>query len=147
MASWLVGTGSGSSSSGGPNQYLSSRYYGFYFQDDWRKTPKLTLNLGIRYDYAAPWVERFNRFTDWSSNATSPLQVAGLSNLTGGLTFPGVNGVPRGEFNPFRKEIVPRLGFSFAAHPDTTVRGGFGIFFAPLGGAGLTEIQCPILAT
>ena len=143
LASWLAGTGSGSSSSGGPNQYLSSRYYGFYFQDDWRKTPKLTLNLGVRYDYAAPWVERFNRFTDWSSTATSPLQVAGLSNLTGGLTFPGVNGVSRSEFNPFRKEIVPRVGFSYAAHPDTTVRGGFGIFFAPLGGAGFNGYSVP----
>jgi Carboxypeptidase regulatory-like domain len=143
LASWLVGTGSGSSSSGGPNQYLSSRYYGFYFQDDWRKTPKLTLNLGVRYDYAAPWVERFNRFTDWSSTATSPLQVGSLSNLTGGLTFPGVNGLSRSEFNPFRKEIVPRLGFSFAANPDTTVRGGFGIFFAPLGGAGFNGNSVP----
>ena len=143
LASWLAGTGSGSSSSGGPNQYLSSRYYGFYFQDDWRKTPRLTLNLGVRYDYAAPWIERFNRFTDWNSTATSPLQVGGLSNLTGGLTFPGVNGVSRSEFNSFRKEIVPRLGFSFAANPDTTVRGGFGIFFAPLGGAGFNGYSVP----
>ncbi|MDX6464764.1 MAG: hypothetical protein QOE55_8461 [Acidobacteriaceae bacterium] len=143
VASWLVGTGSGSSSSGGPNQYLSSKYYGFYFQDDWRTTPRLTLNLGIRYDYSAPWVDRFNRFTDWSSTATSPLQVSGVGNLTGGLTFPGVNGVPRSEFDPFRKEVVPRVGFSFAARPDTTVRGGFGIFFAPLGGAGFNGYSVP----
>ena len=143
LASWLAGTGSGSSSSGGPNQYLSSGSYGFYFQDDWRATPNLTLNLGVRYDYAAPWVERFNRFTDWSSTEASPLQVAGLSNLTGGLTFPGVNGLSRSEFNPFRKEIVPRVGFSYAAQPSTTVRGGFGIFFAPLGGAGFNGYSVP----
>ena len=111
LASWLVGTGSGSSSSGGPNQYLSSRYYGFYFQDDWRKTPRLTLNLGIRYDYAAPWVERFNRFTDWSSTATSPLQVAGLSNLTGGLTFPGVKEFRGLSSIPSARKLSPGLGF------------------------------------
>ena len=143
LASFLVGTGSGNTGSGGPNQFLSSKYWGVFFQDDWRATPRLTLNLGIRYDYNAPWLERFNRFTDWSSTATSPLQVAGLPTLTGGLEFPGVGGVPRSEFNPFRKEIVPRLGFAYSATQHTTVRGGYGIFFAPLGGAGFNGYSVP----
>ncbi len=143
LASFLAGTGSGNSSSGGPNQYLSSKYWGMFFQDDWRLTPKLTVNLGARYDYSAPWVERFNRFTDWSSTATSPLQVGGLANLVGGLEFPGTGGLPRSEFNPFRKEIVPRVGFAYAANPTTTVRGGYGIFFAPLGGAGFNGYSVP----
>jgi Carboxypeptidase regulatory-like domain/TonB dependent receptor len=143
LASWLAGTGTGSSSSGGPNQYLSSKYYGFYFQDDWRVNQKLTLNLGLRYDYNAPWIERFNRFTDWSSTAVSPLQVSGLSNLVGGLQFPGVNGLPRSEFNPFRKEFGPRLGLAFAASPRMTLRGGYGLFFAPLGGAGFNGYSVP----
>ncbi len=143
LASWLVGTGSGSTGSGGPNQYLSSRYYGMYFQDDWRISPALTLNLGLRYDYSAPWIERFNRFTDWSSTAVSPLQVAGLGSLTGGLQFPGVNGVPRSEFDPFRKEVAPRLGVAYAVNPKTTIRGGYGLFFAPLGGAGFNGSSVP----
>ncbi|HET6217164.1 MAG TPA: TonB-dependent receptor [Acidobacteriaceae bacterium] len=143
LASFLVGTGSGNTGSGGPNQYLSSKYWGVFFQDDWRITPKLTLNLGARYDYNAPWIERFNRFTDWTSTATSPLQVPGLSTLVGGLEFPGVGGVPRSEFNPFRKEFVPRLGFAYAPNSRTTVRGGYGIFFAPLGGAGFNGNSVP----
>ena len=143
LASFLAGTGSGNSSSGGPNQYLSSKYWGVFFQDDWRVTPKLTLNLGARYDYTAPWMERFNRFTDWSSTATSPVQVAGLKTLVGGLEFPGVGGVPRSEFNPFRKEFVPRLGFAYSVNPTTTIRGGYGIFFAPLGGAGFNGNSVP----
>lgn len=143
FASFLAGTGGGSTGSGGPDQILSSKYYGVYFEDDWRVDPKLTLNLGIRYDYDAPWTERHNRFTDWTSTAQSPLQVSGLPPLTGGLEFPGVNGVPRSEFNPFRKEIAPRLGFSFSISPKTVVRGGYGIFFAPLGGAGFNGLSVP----
>ena len=143
LASFLAGTGSGNTGSGGPNQYLSSKYWGAFFQDDWRATPKLTLNLGVRYDYNSPWLERFNRFTDWTSTATSPLQVAGLGMLTGGLEFPGVNGVSRSEFNPFRKEIVPRLGLAYSPSARTTVRGGYGIFFAPLGGAGFNGYSVP----
>lgn len=143
LASMLAGTGSGNTGSGGPNQYLSSRYYGVYFQDDWRVTPKLTLNLGIRYDYSAPWVERFNRFTDWNSSAVSPLQVSTLPQLTGGLEFPGTNGLPRSEFDPFRKEIQPRLGLAFSPTERIAVRGGYGLFFAPLGGAGFNGNSVP----
>jgi hypothetical protein len=143
LASWLAGTGGGDSSSGGPNQYLSSRYYGIYFQDDWRMNQRLTLNLGARYDFSAPWIERFNRITDWSFTAVSPLQVSGSGTLVGGLEFPGVNGLSRYEFDSFHKEFVPRLGFAFAASPRITTRGGFGIFFAPLGGAGFNGYSVP----
>lgn len=143
LASFLMGTGGGSTSSGGPNQYLSSKYFGVYFQDDLRATSRLTLNLGIRYDYSAPWVERFNRFTDWSSTAQSPLQVPGFRTLVGGLQYPGVGKLPRSEFNPFYKEIAPRLGFAFRTSRTTTLRGGFGIFFAPLGGAGFNGYSVP----
>ena len=146
FASFLTGTAgrnSGNTGSGGPDQILSTKYYGAYFQDDWRVDPRLTLNLGIRYDYDAPWTERHNRFTNWTSTAQSPLQIPGRSPLVGGLVFPGVNGSSRYEFDPFRKEVAPRLGFAFAASQTTTLRGGFGIFFAPLGGAGFNGLSVP----
>lgn len=143
VASFLAGTGGGGTGSGGPNQILSSKYYGAYFQDDWRLNPKLTLNLGIRYDYDAPWIERHDRFTDWTSTAQSPLQISGVPPLTGGLEFPGVNGLSRYEFNPFHKEIAPRFGFAFSATPQTIIRGGYGIFFATLNGSGFNAIAVP----
>ena len=143
FASFLAGTGGGSSGSGGPDQILSSKYYGLYFEDDWRVDPTLTLNLGIRYDYDAPWIERHNRFTDWTSTAQSPLQVSGLPPLRGGLEFPGTNGLSRSEFNPFRKEIAPRIGFAFSVSPKTVLRGGYGVFFAPLDGAGFNGLAVP----
>lgn len=143
LASMLAGTGSGSTGSGGPNQYLSSKYFGAYFQDDWRIQPKLTLNLGIRYDYSQPWVERHNRFTDWSYSAVSPLQVPTLPQLKGGLEFLGTNGLSRYEFDPFRKEVQPRLGFAYSLTPMNVLRGGYGIFFAPLGGGGFNGNSVP----
>lgn len=143
FASFLAGTGSGSTGSGGPPQILSSKYYGVYFEDDWRVHPRLTLNLGIRYDYETPWVENHNRFTAWTSTALSPLQVAGLAPLKGGLEFPGTNGLSRYEFNPFYKQIAPRIGLAYSVLRHTVIRSGFGLFFAPLGGAGFNGYSVP----
>jgi hypothetical protein len=143
IASFLAGTGTGNTGSGGPDQILSSKYSGAYFQDDWRVTSKLTLNLGARYDIDMPWTERSNRFSDFSETAVSPLQVPGLPTLRGGLEFPGANGPSRYEFNPFWKEIAPRVGFAYGATDKTAIRAGYGIFFAPLGGAGFNGYSVP----
>lgn len=137
FASFLLGAGDfGFNYTGGPDEINSFRYYGGYLQDDWRVTPKLTLNLGLRYDYNTPWRERFNRITDFDPSATSPLQVAGL-NLVGGLTFPGVNGLSRYQFNPDKRTgWQPRLGFAYTALHNTVIRGGYGIFMGPVIGSG-----------
>lgn len=142
FASLLTGLGTGSTASGGSSEIVDFHYYGAYFQDDWRVTPRLTLNLGLRYDLNLPWTERRNRFTSWSFTAPSPLQVTGLT-LAGGLVFPGVNGLPRGQFNGNDKEFQPRLGFSFQALSHTAVRGGFGIFLAPISGTGFNGNSVP----
>jgi outer membrane receptor protein involved in Fe transport len=137
FASFLLGAGSGATDgirSDGAAQNLLFRYYGIYFQDDWKISPKLTFNLGLRYDYTAPWTERLNRITNWDGDSPSPLQASGLS-LRGGLAFPGVGGLPRTHFNPDRNNVAPRFGFAYAAHQSTVIRGGFGVFFAPLTGS------------
>ncbi len=143
FASFLFGTGSGSTSSGGPGQNLLLRYYGGYFQDDWKVTGKLTLNLGLRYDYTTPWTERYNRISDWNYYSPSPLQVPGLS-LKGGLEFPGTGGLSRGQYNSDPANIAPRFGFAFAADPNTAIRGGFGLFYAPTTGGGFNGNAVPI---
>ena len=143
FASYLLGTGSGSTGSGGPGQNLLIRYYGIYFQDDWKATPKLTLNLGLRYDHTSPWTERFNRITDWNYTAPSPVNAPGL-NLRGGLEFPGVNGLSRQQYNPDYLNFAPRFGFAYAAGSNTAIRGGFGIFFAPTTGGGFNGAAVPI---
>lgn len=141
FASFLLGTGdSGSLTNVVPGQFVIYHYYGAYFQDDWKLTPKLTLNMGIRYDFNAPWTEKHNRINSW--NGTAPVQIAGLS-LQGGLEFPGVGGLPRGQFDDNRDNFAPRFGFAYSADSKTVIRGGFGIFFGPINGAAYTGNSTP----
>ena len=143
FATFLLGTGSGSITSSAPGLANLYHYYGVFFQDDWRVTLRLTLNLGVRYDYTAPWTERYNRQTSLDLNSPSPLQVPGL-NLTGGLIFPGVGGLPRGQYNSDRDNVAPRFGFALKATRNTVVRGGYGIFYGPPTGGGYNGNAVPI---
>jgi len=61
MASFLLGLPGGGSFPRNANSFDSQRYFGAFFQNDWRVTPKLTLNIGLRWDFQRPFVERFNR--------------------------------------------------------------------------------------
>jgi outer membrane receptor protein involved in Fe transport len=143
FASFLLGNGSGNIRSDGPGQNLLFRYYGFYLQDDWKLTPRLTLNLGLRYDYDSPWTERYNRIADFNYTAPSPVSVPGLA-LVGGLQFPGTGGLPRSQFNPDRNNVAPRVGFAFQLNSSTVIRGGAGIFYAPITGGGYNGAAVPI---
>lgn len=143
FATFLLGVGSGNVTSSAPGLSHLYHYYGLFFQDDWKATSRLTLNLGVRYDYTAPWTERYNRQTSLDFNSPSPLQVPGL-NLAGGLIFPGAGGLPRGQYNPDRNNIAPRFGFALRATRDTVVRGGFGLFYGPPTGGGYNGSAIPI---
>ncbi len=77
--------------------------YGFYFQDDWRVTNNLTLNLGLRWEYHTPLVEVDNRQSNF-----------GL--FSGDLQLAGQNGNSRALFNPYKKDFQPRIGFAYT--PD-----------------------------
>ena len=140
-ASFLFGTGdSGSIQSSSPGEFVSYHSYGFYFQDDWKISPKLTVNLGLRYDFNAPWTEKHNRINDW--NGTGVVTVNGIT-LRGGLEFPGVNGVPRGQFQNNRTNFAPRAGFAYSVDEKTVLRGGFGIYYGPINGAAFAGNMSP----
>jgi hypothetical protein len=143
FASFLLGTGSGSINSDGPGQNHLFRYYGLYFQDDWKVSRRLTLNLGVRYDENFPWTERFNRQTDFDYNVASPLSTASFP-IYGGLTFPGVGGLSRRAFERDPNNIAPRFGFAFSLTNATVLRGGYGLFYAPITGGGYNGAAVPI---
>jgi hypothetical protein len=144
FASFLLGTGSGNTGSGGPSQLLFHfRYYGFYFQDDWKVTPRLTLNLGMRYDYNRPLYQLSQGMANWDYNAVSPLQVPGLPQLTGGLVFPGSTISTNNLWNANQGNIAPRFGFAYHAFENTVLRGGFGLFTASIDGAGFNQYAMP----
>jgi len=141
-ASFLLGIGGGSIRSGGLSQNNQTVYYGFYFQDDWKITPKLTLNLGVRYDNPRPWTERFNRVTGWCYDCSVPLEVPGMQ-LRGGLQFPGVDGRSRNLYDPDNNNIAPRFGFAYALNDKTVIRGGYGIFYGPVQGGAVNGTSTP----
>ncbi|MBI4905834.1 MAG: carboxypeptidase regulatory-like domain-containing protein [Acidobacteria bacterium] len=117
-----------------------AKYYSGFFQDDWKITRKLTLNLGVRWDYESPVVERYNQMTrGFAFGQASPIasQVTGkpgIENcaacraLTGGLVFAGGSGDERFAFAPDRNNFQPRIGVAYALGTKTVVRGGFGIY-------------------
>jgi len=86
----------------------------YYFQDDYQLLRKLTLNLGLRYEYDQPIYEVNNK------------QV-GFNFGTGTLLYAGVNGASRGLYNPSYDDLMPRIGFAYSYLPRLVVRGGFGI--------------------
>jgi len=133
LASFLLGTPASGASQWPPAAALQSSYYAAYVQDTFRVTTRLTLNLGMRYDYESPYTDRFDQLTNFDYNLRPPLSVQGM-DLKGALTFVGVGGVPRLLTDPDRNNFAPRLGFAFGATKTTVLRGGAGAFFAPATG-------------
>lgn len=133
FASFLLGTGSsGNLLQGWKNVASASTYHAFYVQDDWRITNKLTLNLGVRYDFDVPRTERYNRMNWFDPSVRSPLaNTPGYANLTGGVIFVGVDGNPRRQFDGDWNNIAPRLGLAYQVNQKTVVRAGFGQLFGP----------------
>ena len=111
-------------------------YRGFYFGDTWHTTSKLTLNLGLRYELAGPYSERYNRLTYFNQNAVNA-SVTGCSGVAGsacpGDLFyvkTGIDGT-RSALPLPKHQFSPRVGAAYALSPKTVVRAGYGVFFAP----------------
>jgi hypothetical protein len=120
------------------NAATESKYYGLFVQDDWQILPKLSLNLGLRYDLDIPRTERYNRMEVFNSAISSPLS-SRVTGLTGGLQYSGVGGADRRQFTPRYLDFGPRAGMSYALNNNTTIRAGYGIYYGPsLRSAGAT---------
>ncbi len=124
MASMLLGTGSSGNSliQNFKNVSTQNIYAAWYVQDDWRITSKLTLNLGLRYDFDSPRTERFNRTNYFDPNVASPLG----NGAKGGLVFVGVNGADRHQYIWDLNNLAPRIGLAYQANSKTVVRLGYG---------------------
>ena len=104
-----------------------SKETGFYFQDDWRVNQKLTLNLGVRYEWSTPYNERHNnsQFSDFTGS--SGVAVPGISgNLPGTTIFATSQkrSVPTDWNN-----VAPRFGFAYLANDKLAIRGGAGVYY------------------
>ncbi len=131
MATFLYGYASGGSIDYATGLSIQNLYTGLYVQDDYRVTRKLTLNLGLRWDYQTPTTERYNRTTrGFAYGAPNPLKVPGM-NLTGGLLYAGVDGLPRGVFDPDKADFGPRIGLAYNFTPKTVIRTGYALTYIP----------------
>jgi outer membrane receptor protein involved in Fe transport len=132
LASFLLGAGSGGTIEHISGLALQRKYYAVYLQDDWKFTPRVTLNLGLRYDLTTGQTERFDRLAWMDLDAPSPLgTIAGL-NLRGTLEYAGTDGNPRNQTNTDKNNVAPRIGFVYRPSENTIVRSGYGIFYAPM---------------
>jgi hypothetical protein len=106
-------------------------YNAVFLQDDWRIRPRLTLNLGVRYDIETGFRERHNRWADFNPAIANPISnLIGLP-FQGGAQYLGSSGIPNRTWQTSYKDVAPRVGFSYSPYSATVVRGGFGIIYLP----------------
>lgn len=131
FASFLLGTGdnAGSNVSYTAQAAYSKKYIGWYLNDDWKVTRKLTLNLGVRYDFQTAPTDRFDRLSYFTFNQ-SPLSSQTGLNLRGQIRYTG-DGNPRGVYDPEYSNVAPRLGMTWSPTDKLVFRAGFGMFYTP----------------
>lgn len=122
-----------------PNAYPRSTYWGFYWQDDFKLHPRATLNVGVRYEYQTPWVEKFDRMFTFDPRSGSmvtagsavPNDLVPAVAATLPIISAGQAGLPTRSlmFND-GNNWSPRLGLAVRPFGDTTtvLRAGFGFY-------------------
>ncbi len=148
IASFLLGIPGGNM---GVNASYAERnsIYGFYVQDDYKLSRKLTLNIGLRYEVESETTERYNRaIRNFDQTTANPIEAqaraqyaaapipelpASQFRVLGGLTFTAANGNPRGYWNTAKGNFMPRFGIAYQIDTKTIMRAGYGLYTAPLG--------------
>ena len=112
--------------------YEHVTYHGLFLQDDFRVSSKLTLNLGVRWERESGLQERNNNLiSTFNPTATNPIQSTSGYPSPGVFLFAGKDGAPTETSNYKKNKFSPRIGVAYQLNPKTTVRGGYGIFWAP----------------
>jgi hypothetical protein len=100
-------------------------WFDFFAQDDFKVTPKLTLNLGVRYDFSSPVWEGNNHLSNFDPAGSGSIIMASNGSLES-----------RSLVQPQKLDFSPRFGLAYQLTPKTVLRGGYGIFYVPFDRAG-----------
>jgi Carboxypeptidase regulatory-like domain len=114
--------------------HYNLNYFSGYVQDDYRVSTRLSINLGLRYEFDGPASEAHNNMYTFNPNIIDP-----TSGKRGGIQFAGVNGAPHSLAANVYTGVLPRVGFNYHAFRNTVVRGGYGIYQLPNIGFGATN--------
>jgi hypothetical protein len=128
FADYLLGLPQSSSIRfGSENTYFRSTVYSAWVTDDWRVRPGLTVNAGVRYEYFAPFTEKFGHM----ANLDVHPYFTGVAVVTPGTSGPYTGTYGAGLVDPDKNNVSPRIGIAWRPFPKKTmhVRAGYGVFY------------------
>jgi hypothetical protein len=154
VASLLLGMPARGNIDNNASYYITRPYYGFYAQDDWKVTDRLTLNMGLRYEFQLGYQERYNRMASqfdistvnpksneimakwnqykaaWDGDPSHKYKYpAAPPAFYGVWRFAGMDGYPRRTHYTDWTNFAPRLGFAYRIGSKTVIRGGVGTYY------------------
>lgn len=143
FASFLLGAAASGSANIRAAYSFQGNYYGFFIQDDIKLTPKLTMNVGLRYELQPNVTERYNRSVrGFDDSTTNPIEAAAKANyaknpvaalsvndfrVIGGQVFATPDARGNGGFVE-KNMFAPRIGLAYRVNDKTVLRAGFGLF-------------------
>ncbi|MFN0085974.1 MAG: TonB-dependent receptor domain-containing protein, partial [Blastocatellia bacterium] len=165
LASFLLGQPTGGLIDRNAARSNQSLYNGMFIHDDWKLSDRLTLNLGVRYEYEGATNERYNRnIRTFDAAAASPVEAAARAayaaspipeipasafQVKGGLLFADQNN--RSFWDADKNNVQPRLGLAFKLNEKTVIRGGWGRYTVPFVISGINQsgfsLATPIVAS
>ncbi len=108
-----------------PHPALAQKYFGIYTQNDFHATDRLTLNLGLRWEFQPGPTERFNRPSALNLNQVNAWNIPGV------FVVPGHNGVSRNLWSPTYDDFGPRVGAAYRFGDKSVLRAGYGVSYSP----------------
>ncbi len=126
IASMLVGWIDGTSIAIQPGPATKSKDTAFYYQDDWRVSSRLTVNMGLRYEWSSPYTERYNHVQFANFREDSGVSIPGLGEIHGVSDFATRS---HRTVSSDRNNFAPRLGLAYRIGNSTVIRAGAGVYY------------------
>jgi hypothetical protein len=136
LADFMLGQASAFTQGGGEFKNLWGSKWGFFGQDDWKVSSRLTMNIGLRWDPYFPYYDRDGRVVCFQPNSSHTS--VRYPNAPQGFLYGGDPGCPKAGTKSNLGNIEPRLGFAYRLTQDgkTSIRGGAGIYYTPIATSG-----------